>query len=156
MRKGAASTVRSLAEQVHGHRTNRQGNRPAHYGSLAAWPKRWRNKRKTAQEITAAASDLDKQTQQASRAMKEQAAGFKQITDSSANITKQIKLIAAANLENSRSTTVILERIQEVRDVSRDNGEVGQKHRSASWGKPAERRPSLKRRTAEARPRRPG
>ena len=63
---------------------------------------------KSSQEITAAASDLDQQTREASRAMKEQARGFKQITVSSANITKQIKLIAAANLDNSQSTDVIL------------------------------------------------
>jgi methyl-accepting chemotaxis protein len=75
------------------------------------------------QEITAAASDLDHQTKEASRSMKEQAQSFKQITSNTANISKQIKMIAAANLENSQSTVVILQRIQEVRDVSRENAE---------------------------------
>jgi hypothetical protein len=75
-------------------------------------------------EITAAASDLDQQTKEASRAMKEQAIGFKQITSSSANISKQIKSIAAANLENSQSTIVILDKLQEVRGISRTNVEA--------------------------------
>jgi methyl-accepting chemotaxis protein len=89
-------------------------------------------------EITAAASDLDQQTKEVSGAMKEQAISFKQITAASANIARQIKTIAAANLDNSKSTVVILERIQEVRDVSRENGEsaksiegiLGERHRA--------------------------
>jgi alkyl hydroperoxide reductase subunit AhpC len=78
---------------------------------------------KNSDEISAATSDLDQQTKEASRAMKEQAVSFKQIADGSGNVTKQVKLIAAANLENSRSTVIILKRIQEVRDVSIQNGE---------------------------------
>jgi methyl-accepting chemotaxis protein len=54
--------------------------------------------------------------------MEEQTRAFKGITADSANITKQIKLIAAANLENSGSTAVVAEKINEVREVSRANG----------------------------------
>ncbi len=44
------------------------------------------------------------------------------MTEGSTNISRQIKLIAAANVENSRSTEVVLKKIQEVRAISRKNG----------------------------------
>jgi len=77
---------------------------------------------KSSQEISTAANDVNQQTRETSTALKEQAESFKQITDNSASITKQIKLIAATNLDNSRSTAAVLERIQQVRDVSQRNG----------------------------------
>jgi len=45
------------------------------------------------------------------------------VSGSSVNIAKQIKMIADANLENSQSTSVILQRLQQIREVSRNNGE---------------------------------
>jgi methyl-accepting chemotaxis protein len=104
-----------------------------------------------AKEITAAASDLEEQTKQANRAMTEQTLGFRQITGSSANIAKQIKLIASANLDNSQSTRVILERLQEVRDVSRENAESA-KNIERVVGKRSETMVSLKRRNGRRKP----
>jgi methyl-accepting chemotaxis protein len=77
----------------------------------------------SSREIMSATADLEQQARQATAAVEEQGASLKQISAGSANITKQVKLIAAANLENSKSTTVILDRIQEARDLSRQNKE---------------------------------
>jgi len=77
----------------------------------------------SSQEITKATLGLDQQTRQANQAMREQTDNLKQITNSSANIGRQIKSIAAANVENSKSTTVILERIRETREIARQNKE---------------------------------
>jgi methyl-accepting chemotaxis protein len=120
MRKGSASTVRSLAEQSTAiEQIARETDQLiTQFGGLA---KAMGEQATASQEITAAASDLDHQTREASRAMKEQTISFKQINGSSINITKQIKLIAAANLENSQSTNVILDRIQDVRGIAREN-----------------------------------
>jgi methyl-accepting chemotaxis protein len=123
MRKGSASTVRSLAEQsTASEQIAKETDRLiTQFGALT---KAMNEQATASREITAASSDLDQQTKEASRAMKEQAIGFKQITASSANITKQIKSIAEANLENSQSTLVILDRLQEVRGISRTNVEA--------------------------------
>jgi methyl-accepting chemotaxis protein len=102
-------------------------------------------------EITAAAGELDQQTKEASRSLKEQAMSLQQITAGSANVTKQVKLIAAANLENSRSTDFISERIQEVRDGSRENGESAQSIESI-LAETGGARASLKRRNRGRRP----
>src|SRR6185369_1750852 len=131
----AASTVRSLTEQTTAiEQISKETDRlVARFGNLA---KSMAEQARSSQEITAAASDLDQQSREASRAMKEQATGFKQITEGSANIAKQIKLIAASNLENTRSTTVVLDRIEQVRQVARKNGESAQSIRRIVMGNP--------------------
>jgi methyl-accepting chemotaxis protein len=122
MRKGATTTARSLAEQSTAiEQVAKETDRLT--GQLGSLAKAMGEQAKNSDEINAAVSDLDQQTREASRALKEQTMGFKQITDGSTNVTKQIKLIAGSNLENSRSTTQILKRIQDVREVSRQNGE---------------------------------
>jgi len=121
MRKGSASTVRALAEQSSAiEQVARETDKLiARFTGLAkAMPEQAKN----SQEITAAASDLTQQAAQASRGMEDQTRTFKGIAANTANITKQIQLVAAANLENSRSTTVIVQRIDEIREVSRTNG----------------------------------
>ena len=84
--------------------------------------------------------------------MKEQSASFKQVTDGSANIAKRIKLIAASNLENSRSTTIILERIQSVRNVSRDNTKEA-RNIEGILGRKSEPTPSVKSQKHRTKPR---
>jgi hypothetical protein len=76
---------------------------------------------KSSQEIAMAANDLDQQARQATKAMEEQVRGFRQLSSSSANITKQIKSIATANLDNSQSGKMILGRLEEVRQISLEN-----------------------------------
>jgi hypothetical protein len=55
--------------------------------------------------------------------MKEHAKALKDIRGSSANITKQIKLVTGANLENSKSAAVILHKIREIQEISKTNAE---------------------------------
>ena len=122
MRKGAATTVRALAEQSTAiEQVAKETDRLI--SQFASLTKAMGEQANSSREVTAATADLDLQARQVTQGMKEQALGFKQITTNSANIAKQIKSIAASNLENSQSTTVILKRIQEVRDVSRENGQ---------------------------------
>jgi methyl-accepting chemotaxis protein len=122
MRKGATATARSLAEQSTAiEQVAKETDRLI--TQFSGLTKAMTEQAKNSEEITAATSDLDQQTREASRAMKEQTISFRQITEGSANVTKQVKLIATSNVENSRATTVILKRIQEVRDVSKQNGQ---------------------------------
>ena len=66
---------------------------------------------------------FQKQTRQAAGAMKEQAKALKHINDGSVNITKQMKLITKANVENSRSATTISGRVKGLQDISWTNAE---------------------------------
>jgi methyl-accepting chemotaxis protein len=120
MRKGATSTVRALTEQTAGiELVARETDKLlAQFNGLG---KSMSEQAKSSQEIAAAANDLDLQARQASKAMEEQVRGFGQLSSSSANITKQIKSIATANLENSQSGKVILGRLEEVRQISLEN-----------------------------------
>ena len=122
MRKGAASTTRSIAEQSTAlEQVAKETDKlTGQYSGLA---KSMAEQAKNCQEITAAASDLEQQTAEATRAMKEQARQFKGITGYSSNVSKQIKLITAANMENSKSTTDVLEKIKAARELAGKNGE---------------------------------
>ena len=99
-----------------------------------------------ASQVTASADNLRVQSLQTARGMQEQARAMKDVSAASQNVTKQIKLITAANLEHSGSASAMLARLEEVRAVTRQStadamtlGKAGNENRRAA------RNPSPKR-----------
>jgi len=120
MRKGAASTARAVGEQASAiaEVSKETEMLTVQFTGLA---KSMSDQSKSAAEITVAAKEFLQQTMEAAGAMKEQLKSVKYIRENTFSITKQIKLITAANVGNSKSAVTMLAKISGLQDLSRNN-----------------------------------
>ena len=71
-----------------------------------------------AAEITTAVTSMRQQSEQASRALVEQARGIKDIAAAAVNTSKQIKLIHRANREHSTVSASVVGQLADIRRIA--------------------------------------
>ena len=136
MRRGAASTSRALAEQataadqiVAATGVAERHDRQRQPGDERAGDRR---RRRSAPR----SNSMRRETEQASRALAEQARGLKDMVTATQNTAKQMKLITHANREHSGVAGRLLDQLRDIRadhraQRARGQGDPRRRHRSA-------------------------
>ena len=83
-------------------------------------------------QVTVAVDSMRKESDQAARAMSEQARAMKEISGATADIGRQIRLVSAANREHSSGAGRLLGQVRSVRTVSQRNTEGVRESRGAT------------------------
>jgi len=71
--------------------------------------------------VAQAVTSMRKESEQASRALMEQARAMREVLGGTQNITKQLDLITRANKQHSASASRVLAQMKEVRNVTERN-----------------------------------
>ncbi len=74
-------------------------------------------------QVTAAVDSMRKESDQAARAMSEQARAMKDITSATANITRQMRLLSGANKEHTGAAARVLGQLRTIRAVTDRNSQ---------------------------------